>query len=241
MSLIQQLGDLTTWAASQLYPQNPEAALELLSDQASLGDSVSNYTTFGAHVQNVLESEADALIRENFSSLTPELIEKYKSLLGPSCAKRDFPEAFQTDVALLREFSKNPSGDAPRVAEFQKWLQASGSPERLDRFMDFCHQGSKMLEYSDAEFGAWRAQLESMAQGTPLEGDTVYLEKLRSNFLKRIIEREMLMGAIGILQNQRLAVSSQQFIYREMATGFELESRARFDGKPVILQFPKAK
>ena len=236
---IYKLGNLTTWAAAQLFPQNPEAALELLSDQASLGDSVSNYALVGALVQNSLESKADALIRENFSSLTPELIEKYKSLLGSSPAGRDFPEAFQAEVAFGRDFLRNPSGDDPRVAEFQKKLQAFGSPERLDRIMDFYQQGSKMLEYSDAEFAAWEAQLKSMAQGTPLETILIFPEKFRSSFQKRITEREMLMGAIGILQNPRLAVSNQQFIYRETAKGFELESRRKFKGKPVLMSFPR--
>lgn len=236
MQLVMDLGRVAAWAAAYLFKQDPDAACQVLADHQSLGDSVGNYCLIGSLVQKSLESVADNVLRDNFASLTPALAEKYKALFAPSAVGTDFPEAFQAESALMRKIA-----DIPQFAELQK--QRPISAGQMEQILKQYEQGSKMMQASDEEFSQWNSQLQNLAKGAAMEGVVPAWEGVRSSLQKRVIERQMLGAALafrGSASGQPM-VGDQSFIFRQTPNGFELESRARFDGKPVVLSFPSSK
>lgn len=238
IGLVMDLGRVGAWAATYLFKEDPDAACQVLADHQSLGDSVRNFCLIGSLVQNSMGSVEGWVLRENFASLTPALAEKYKPLFAPSAVEADFPESFQAESALMRKLV-----NSPEFAKFQKQGQLPISAEQIEQILKQYEQGSKMLQASDAEFSKWNSELQNLAKGTAMETAVPDWGKIRSSFKKRILQRQMLGAALAFTQSapKQSVVGGQPFIYRQTPGGFELESRVRFDGKPVVLSFPEAK
>lgn len=251
MQKVMNLGSVTGWSVSYLFSQDPEAAIGVIFDHASLGNSVGNHALIGLLAESSLETKMDSLLRENFARLTPAQTAKLETLFSDYGVGKDFHEAFQTEVSLLRNHFAAKFSDN----DIQGAVRTYGSPEQIEQILKHYENASKTIGNRDAAFAQWKAEMQSLLAGAPnLLADfpkeakfsiVDAVETIRNKIQKRMVERRMLEAALSLKLNTPQNVGSfldpntqQPFIYRRTPDGgFEFESRTTFNGQPIVLKF----
>jgi hypothetical protein len=245
-----QLGKLSLWAAGFQFPTNPEAALDALADQNELGRSIGGYGMVGILTEASLERGATQLIRQNSAAITPALAAQFKEMLQSSTMEKDAPRAMAAELegfnAQIQKLEAPGSGNNDAEGDAQKQLiQDPVSQPKIEQARQAEMEFPKMLQATDAEFELWMDGIKNASADNPFLMVMDVFRSVRNRLREATIERTMLGAGIDVMQNGPAQVgafmepgSQTPFIYRQTADGFELQSRAQFKGKPIILHFP---
>lgn len=254
-----ELGKLSLWAAGFQFPSNPEAALEYLADRNELGRAVGGNAMMGLIIETAMERSATQLMVQNAGSITPELASQYKELLNSSVLGEDASRAMDGELEGFNNEIKNLSaaesgtngseeGEGTGANSFKNFVQDPSHRSKIEQIRHMEKEFPKMIHASDAEFDQWMEGLNSVADDDLMQLLSQVLDlalrSVRGQLQKATIERSMLGAGIEGMQNGPGKLSSflepgtqMPFLYGQTPNGFELQSRAQFQGKPIILRF----
>jgi hypothetical protein len=101
-----------------------------------------------------------------------------------------------------------------------------------------------LLNASDAQYQAWLKKVQAAEQNNPTMQFYVPMDHVIEQTQTMVLNRAMTAAGLALLQNDANALSKyldpatgQPFLYRQTATGFELQSGYQRNGEPVILTF----
>lgn len=251
-----ELGKLSLWAAGFQFPSNPEAALEYLADRNELGRAVGGNAMMGLIIETAMERSATQLMVQNAGSITPELASQYKELLNSSVLGEDASRAMDGELEGFNHEMKNLSsaesgtngseeGEGTGGNSLKNFVQDPSNQSKIEPIRHIEKEFPKMIHASDAEFDQWMEGLKTAAADNPMLLQCLEsFRSVRGYLQKTTIERSMLGAGIEVMQNGQDKLGSflepgtqTPFLYGQTPNGFELRSRAQFQGKPIILRF----
>lgn len=252
----RSLARALVWHAAHCREGDATGAGDDLEATLRIGQDSAQFLV-GHHVNTAIEAMAIEYLAAHAGAFDAGALERLAKLFGDDQYEKALYKAMEWEAEAVSQTADRFAAMAPeQIQQTLQQLRGVNQFGLMDKaqlvaavrqVVDLEREYVKAMDLPDAQYQAWLAKLHAMQTANPCVNMwwptwNAAMDRTRAMVVQRalvVAGLNVLTSGANALQQYPDPASGQPFVYRQTATGFELESAYQQKGKPVVLQFPK--